>query len=205
MAPPEFNRDKVIGAFYSSEEVTAAIKTVAPDHLQEDLRQEIFIVLCKMPEEKLRGLHERKELRWYTVRIMLNMINSDRSTFYNTHRKYSEEILITNASINNDGRVEYDNRDPDLFDASTDGATPDQSLKQPASLVYEETDHESIWTNRVETALGHLEPYEADMFRLYTEMGLTCTPVARATKIPVRAVRFVVAQARQKLQTHLRQ
>ena len=43
-----------------------------------------------MEEEKLIGLYERNELKYYMVRIMLNMIKSDRSTFFKNYRNYVE-------------------------------------------------------------------------------------------------------------------
>jgi hypothetical protein len=43
-----------------------------------------------MSEEKLFGLYERGEIRFYIVRTMLNMIKSDRSQFWKKYRNYTE-------------------------------------------------------------------------------------------------------------------
>lgn len=61
-----------------------------PAELHDDLRQELFLVLCEMNEVRLIGLHERGQLRWFMVGVIRNMMKSDRSTFYRTHRKFSE-------------------------------------------------------------------------------------------------------------------
>jgi hypothetical protein len=45
-----------------------------------------------MEDEKLVGLYNRNELKFYIVRIMLNMIKSDRSTFYKNYRNYTEFV-----------------------------------------------------------------------------------------------------------------
>jgi hypothetical protein len=63
-----------------------------PEELQYDLKAEVFLVLCEMNEEKLIGLYERNELKFYIVRIMLNMIKSDRSNFYKSYRNYTEYV-----------------------------------------------------------------------------------------------------------------
>ncbi len=43
-----------------------------------------------MDEPKLVGMYNRNELKFYIVRIMLNMIKSDRSTFYKNYRNHIE-------------------------------------------------------------------------------------------------------------------
>jgi DNA-directed RNA polymerase specialized sigma subunit len=48
------------------------------------------MVLLEMPNEKLFGLYERNEIRFYIVRTMLNMIKSDRSQFWKKYRNYTE-------------------------------------------------------------------------------------------------------------------
>jgi hypothetical protein len=63
-----------------------------PEELRYDLKAEVFLVLCEMNDNKLEGLFERNELKFYIVRIMLNMIKSDRSTFYKNYRNYTEFV-----------------------------------------------------------------------------------------------------------------
>ena len=80
-----------------------------PEELQYDLKAEVFLVLCEMNEEKLIGMYERNELKFYIVRIMLNMIKSDRSNFYKSYRNYTEYV-------DNDTETEIDFDKLDLVD-----------------------------------------------------------------------------------------
>jgi hypothetical protein len=74
-----------------------------PEELQYDLKAEVFLVLCEMNEDKLIGMYERNELKFYIVRIMLNMIKSDRSNFYKSYRNYTEYVdNDTEAEVNFD-------------------------------------------------------------------------------------------------------
>jgi hypothetical protein len=74
-----------------------------PEELQYDLKAEVFLVLCEMNEDKLIGLYERNELKFYIVRVMLNMIKSDRSNFYKSYRNYTEYVdNDTEAEVNFD-------------------------------------------------------------------------------------------------------
>jgi hypothetical protein len=83
-------KNKILTQYWTSKEVNDAFEKMQPEELRYDLKAEVFLVLCEMNEEKLIGMFERNELKFYIVRIMLNMIKSDRSTFYKNYRNYTE-------------------------------------------------------------------------------------------------------------------
>ena len=83
-------RNEIITEFWLSKSVNEAFEKMQPVELQADLKAEVFLILCEMEEEKLIGLYERNELKYYMVRIMLNMIKSDRSSFFKNYRNYVE-------------------------------------------------------------------------------------------------------------------
>jgi hypothetical protein len=63
-----------------------------PQHLQDDLKQEVILKICEMPEEKLLSLHESKVLEFYTVRVIINEIRNPNNSFAKKYRGISEEI-----------------------------------------------------------------------------------------------------------------
>ena len=81
------NRNSIIEKLWNSQELKEAIAKMQPEDLQDDLRSEIFKVLCEMDEDKLVDMYNRNVLRFYLVRTMLSMIKSDRSTFFNKFRR----------------------------------------------------------------------------------------------------------------------
>lgn len=85
-------KNKIIEQFWNSKEVDEAFNKMQPEELRYDLKAEVFLVLCEMDEEKLIGLYQRCELKFYIVRTMLNMIKSDRSAFYKNYRNYTEYV-----------------------------------------------------------------------------------------------------------------
>ena len=97
-------RNEIITEFWESKSVKEAFEKMQPVELQADLKAEVFLILCEMEEEKLIGLYERNELKYYMVRIMLNMIKSDRSSFFKNYRNYVEllendvEVVETDPS-----------------------------------------------------------------------------------------------------------
>ena len=85
-------KNKILAEYWTLKEVNDAFAKMQPEELQYDLKAEVFLVLCEMNEEKLIGMYERNELKFYIVRIMLNMIKSDRSNFYKSYRNYTEYV-----------------------------------------------------------------------------------------------------------------
>ena len=79
-------KNEILAQYWTSKEVNDAFDKMHPEELRYDLKAEVFLVLCEMNDNKLEGLFKRNELKFYIVRIMLNMIKSDRSTFYKNYR-----------------------------------------------------------------------------------------------------------------------
>ena len=102
-------KNKILAEYWTLKEVNDAFAKMHPEELQYDLKAEVFLVLCEMNEDKLIGLYERNELKFYIVRIMLNMIKSDRSNFYKSYRNYTEYV-------DNDTEVEVNFDKSDLVD-----------------------------------------------------------------------------------------
>jgi hypothetical protein len=85
-------KNEILAQYWTSKEVNDAFDKMHPEELRYDLKAEVFLVLCEMNDNKLEGLYDRNELKFYIVRIMLNMIKSDRSTFYKNYRNYTEFV-----------------------------------------------------------------------------------------------------------------
>jgi hypothetical protein len=81
------NRNSIIVQLWDSTELKDAISKMQPEELQDDLRSELFKVLCEMDEDKLIDMHKRNVLKFYLVRTMLNMMQSKTSQFYKLYRK----------------------------------------------------------------------------------------------------------------------
>ena len=87
-------KNEILAEYWDLKEVNDAFAKMQPEELQYDLKAEVFLVLCEMNEDKLKGMYERNELKFYIVRTMLNMIKSDRSTFYKNYRNHIEFVDV---------------------------------------------------------------------------------------------------------------
>jgi hypothetical protein len=65
-----------------------------PDHLRDDLRAEVALILLETDEKKLQEIHQGGGLRYYTVRIIMNLIQSKTSPFYKTYRMLFSELDV---------------------------------------------------------------------------------------------------------------
>lgn len=83
-------RNEILIEFWELNEVNNAISKMKPVELQEDLKSEVFLILCELPEEKLIALYDRKELKFYMVRIMLNLVQNKNNQFYKKYRNFTE-------------------------------------------------------------------------------------------------------------------
>ena len=88
-------RDFIITSMYNSPDINEAIGKMQPYELQDDLRQEVFLVLCEMNEAKLFEMFEQGYLKYFIVRTILNMAKSDRSNFYKKFRQLYQEIPLS--------------------------------------------------------------------------------------------------------------
>jgi DNA-directed RNA polymerase specialized sigma24 family protein len=91
---------------YEDPDIAEAIGKMDPPDLRDDLRQEIFLVLAEMDEALLIQRYDEGWLRYYIVRTMLNMIKSDRSTFYNRFRRGFEELGDIGERLQDEGQEE---------------------------------------------------------------------------------------------------
>lgn len=98
-------RNEIILQLWNDPDIRQAIGKMQPVELQDDLRQEMFVVICSLPEERFMQIYRDGGLKYYLVRTMLNMIKSDRSTFFKKFREpfteispnYSDDVeLLTN-------------------------------------------------------------------------------------------------------------
>jgi len=106
-------RSDILVEFWQSHEVNEAISKMHPVELQEELKSELFLRIAEIPEEKLIDLYHKKQLRFYIVRIMLNLIRSTDHKFYKKFRNFVEyvpieEIENEQVDVSNSVREHYE-------------------------------------------------------------------------------------------------
>lgn len=85
---------EAIKEVYLSPQVDALIKSVRPEHLQDDLKQEMALALLSIDCEKISEIWASNGLIGFAIKIITNMAFSSTSPFYKKFRKKEYENAI---------------------------------------------------------------------------------------------------------------
>lgn len=72
-----------------------------PQEEFDDLKQEIYIIILDYDREKIIEMYEKKQLKYWLVRVITNQYFSKYSTYYYKYRKYYEMIDKNNLNKDN--------------------------------------------------------------------------------------------------------
>lgn len=97
----QLTKNELIAKLYNDSNVNSMLKTINHYHC-DDFKQELFLILLQMPEEKLFELQNKNELYPFINKIITNQTHSNTSEFYRKYRKHSELI----SYVGNFGEVE---------------------------------------------------------------------------------------------------
>jgi DNA-directed RNA polymerase specialized sigma24 family protein len=92
-------RTEILESLFKNRQIAETISKMNPDHIREDLKSELFCVLCELKEDRLVDMHERGFLVFYAIRTILTMAKSNRSTFYKKFRKENAELDVNLTDI----------------------------------------------------------------------------------------------------------
>lgn len=85
-------KNEIVAELFTSKEFNDCIGKMEPEHLRDDLRAEVALILLETDERKLIEIHANGGLKYYTVRIIMNLIQSKTSLFYKLYRQQVVEI-----------------------------------------------------------------------------------------------------------------
>lgn len=93
------NQEIVYSLSYSGlvEDIARNIR-VTSDYY-DDFVQETYVTLLEYDNTKLNEIFDKKQIKYFVVRIMLNNWNSTTSPFYTKYKKYLEHTDM-NADLN---------------------------------------------------------------------------------------------------------
>lgn len=95
------NKNQIIEFIYKNKDINNLIDNVHPDHLRDDLRQEMALALLSMSEEKINEIWASNGLVGFSIKIITNMAFSSTSPFYKNFRKndYKKAIDFYRSQI----------------------------------------------------------------------------------------------------------
>lgn len=165
-------RNEIIANLYNSKEIAQALRKMQPAHLRDELKQEMFVSLCGISEEKFWHLHENKALKFWLVRCMLNMIYSTgiNQPFFKNFRHKHDELFSDQ---------------PDIY------------LKH--ITTEEERNHLEVLYDLIEEKRAGLSWYENELLNTWTDLNFNQKEISRQTGIPYMSVVKTISVIKQKL------
>ncbi len=79
-------KNQIIEALYRSKDFCDCINKMDPAELRDDLKAEVTLVLLEKPDTLIEQLHGLGQLKFYAVRVIMNLIQSKTSPFYKKYR-----------------------------------------------------------------------------------------------------------------------
>lgn len=170
------NCSQVIESYYNDESIITFFKNIAGEWWDE-LRQDVFVALCEYDESRIIEMHQKKYLKFFTIRIALNQFRSKHSKFYYQNFKNNNSSL----ALTDDDSIEV--ADSYLFKAQA------YDLQEDAEWVKREEMH-----HFAQSEMENLRYFEKEILKLYLHLG-TYKKVSQETGIPIRSVAFGVKNA----------
>jgi len=168
-----------ISEIYNNQDIDNCIGKLVKKDLREDFKQELFLILLSVPCEKIVQMNG--ELKYFVVRIILNLVRQKRNIFHKTYL---------------DKQVEYD----------TDKLNYQVSSPADVDTISERVEREKREEEQInkisgiDAELGNMGyPYHEEMIRLLIKFGSN-REIARKTGIPSTTVDRTI----NKIRNHLR-
>lgn len=119
-------KNQIIEELYKSKEFNDCISKMEPEHLRDDLKAEVVLILLETEEQKLLAINDAGALKYYTVRIIMNLIQSKTSLFY---KKYRQQLIeITDRFIAED--------EGDIAERATREEIEERAMKEIDNLYW---------------------------------------------------------------------
>lgn len=84
----------LIEQLYKDKKIDDACKKITKGNdLWQDLKNELFIILCEYNQNTLIEINNKKQIMYFIVRILLNLYNSKTSTFYKKYKHINDEVI----------------------------------------------------------------------------------------------------------------
>jgi hypothetical protein len=194
------SRNQIISELFKSKEFNDCINKMEPEHLRNDLKAEVMLILCELDEKKLLEIYKTGGLAFYTVRIILNLIQSNTSPFYKKYRQVftymAEERYVGTERVVFEDSDHHSIRDPERVRGIFFAVAENEDMIDRKS--------KEQFEQKVYGFIDELYWYDAEILKLYLELG-SYREVEKATGIKWTSVYDTVTTAIGIIKSKLRQ
>lgn len=102
--------DSIVSKIYASGVLDELLKNMGvKENDFDDLKQELAIILLEYNQDKLKEMYDKKQIKFFLVRVIQFQYFSKTSPFYKKYKKYYH-FLDGNTPNNEEQDEEQDNR-----------------------------------------------------------------------------------------------
>ncbi len=110
-------KNQILTEFYNSANLCKMLAKFDAGAGQQDLKSELFLVLCSQPEEKIQDLHCNNQLIYFATGIVQRMIFQKSGKFNRTYRKTNVEFNDELDTSTEDYDTERDQKETKVKDS----------------------------------------------------------------------------------------
>jgi len=190
---------------YNSKKINEALNKMCKKYNIDDLRSHLLIELSKKEEKKVIELlsMNRKELDYYCIRILLNQLKSNTSSF---HKLYSVVYVSGNNKKHNFSLLDLDVI-TDLMD-DNDNIT-DELKNEILNIEDEKIEDNSLYYKRkvekIKNILLHIKPIDALLFNFYYFDGMSYADISRMSGVNWQSIRYSVVKTLEVVKNKLKE
>lgn len=175
------NAHQIIAELYTCKEVDHSLRSWFDPSIVDDVKQDLFEILLVADPDNIVAMYQRKQLRYWVVRIIINLSKQERNVVFRNYRtKFLKREVNTDFS---------DMRVVEALDAADD-----DNMEELNRLDSEEV--------RKLEAFGKLSYYHQELIKLWVELG-SQRKVYELTNIKICSIKHAIKKARQEIQQHL--
>lgn len=156
--------DSIIEELFLSTELDDCIEKMVREDLRDDFKQELFVILLNQDKKKIEEIYGRNELKYFVVRIIVNLASQTRNVF---HKKYLNKSVVSVGE----------------FYEEADTICPEDETKMKNEIIFEKI---SEMDNHLGTfyyrALTELVKRHGSMNKAAKETGIPLTTISNGFK-----------------------
>lgn len=159
----------IIVELLNSANFKKCVAKVNPSDLREDLVSEVSLILLETNPEKIIALHQRNQLTFYVVRIIMNLAFSNTSPFY---KKFRSQQFV---EFRNNFEFDFYDEEGNLQSVKThlligvDDSADNIKQKEQEEQVLKALDKIEGYGSTMDEY--GLDEYESQMVKLYVKYG----------------------------------
>jgi len=191
---------------YNSKKINEALYKMCNKHNIDDLKSHLLIELSKKEEQKVIELlsMNKRELDYYCIRILLNQLKSNTSSF---HKLYS----VVYVSGNNKKKSNFKLLDMDIVTDIMDDSDniTDELKNEILSIEDEKIEDNSLYYKRkvekIKNILLHIKPVDALLFNFYYFDGMSYADISRMSGVNWQSIRYSVVKTLEVVKNKLKE